>query len=392
MSAIRSPLTVRQKITLAFVGFGIGLALTLGVLGINELLHRHSPGYTAEDTARLKTLFDRNTGSVFMFDPDLSYRLKPNFRGNRHGWWKIRNAPPSSPELGQAGRYPHQTNSLGLLGPDEADPSPTVRKIVFLGDSVLYGEGVTFEETFVSRMKAAAGPATQLFNSGCSGWSTEQELTFFNKYLRRRADWSLVVVVFCLNDLVTHEVCIGQDNGLYSNYAGLGSDPCVQMLEKDLSFPEKLAQAKRLLAIRDSFDASSATSVLNNHHNGFLLAWDSVRWSRYESAVLDPLLYRGNLPPTVVVAIPTPYQAAAAMNHAPDAVTFFPQRRLADYCRKRRIPFIDAAPALLVPDPDSGFLDDTHLTPLGHQRVAEYLWPRIMAIRSDPASRRVKKP
>src|SRR5207249_294185 len=100
--------------------------------------------------------------------------------------------------------FPHATNSRGLLGSAEIDPAPAVGKVVFLGDSVTYGDAVPFENVFVSLMQGLAGPEWQLLNAGTPGWSTHQELRYFDRYLWD-VNWRAVVIVFCLNDLVKFE-------------------------------------------------------------------------------------------------------------------------------------------------------------------------------------------
>ncbi len=80
----------------------------------------------------------------------------------------------------------------------------SVRKILFLGDSVAYGEHVPYEDTFISRIARAAGPAYQLLNTGCPGWSTHQELEAYRKYFSD-IPVEAVVIIFVLNDLLHFE-------------------------------------------------------------------------------------------------------------------------------------------------------------------------------------------
>jgi hypothetical protein len=115
----------------------------------------------------LREKLDDNPRSIFIYDPVVSYRFKPSFRRLRH----------DSPD------HLHLTKSRGILGGEEIDPDPAVRKVLFLDDSVAYGSHASFEEIFIRRMEEAAGNSCQLLNAGCPGWSTHQELEFFRLYL-----------------------------------------------------------------------------------------------------------------------------------------------------------------------------------------------------------------
>lgn len=71
--------------------------------------------------------------------------MKPNFVGARQG----------------ADGYRHQTNSLGLLGPEEISSSEGVQRVLFLGDSVTYGYQVPYEVCFTTLIAARIGTAVR---------------------------------------------------------------------------------------------------------------------------------------------------------------------------------------------------------------------------------------
>lgn len=73
-------------------------------------------------------------------------------------------------------------------------------QVVFLGDSFTWGWGVASGATFVDRVQAAVGDATQVRNRGVNGYGTTQHLVLLRERvleLRPRA----VTLMFCENDV-----------------------------------------------------------------------------------------------------------------------------------------------------------------------------------------------
>jgi lysophospholipase L1-like esterase len=312
------------------------------------LLHR-GRGIVPKDIPRLIDRLDNNPKGIFMYDNVLAYRMKPNFVGRRYF----------------ADNLAHRTNSLGLVGAEEVDPDPAVRKVLFLGDSITYGVGYGEEDTFVDRLNAMVRPGTQVLNAGCYGWGTYQELLFFRDHLAQIA-WFRVILVFCTNDLPKYVWVFDSDDS--------------PRLASQLEVPGAgVIDRARLEAIRRSFSLRQETEPLSWQPNDFLLAWDRSGWKTYEMAVLDPLLERGIGAPKTVVAMPTFFQIESAVRGASPEVVFFPQKRLAEYCARNRIPFIDPSPEIIA-DPDRALLFHDplgHLTPKGHEFMAKLLLGRL---------------
>jgi lysophospholipase L1-like esterase len=67
-------------------------------------------------------------------------------------------------------------NSKGMRGPE---PAPERPKVLFVGDSFTFGEGVRVEDTFPARIERAlaggAGPAPQMINAGVPGYGSQHE-------------------------------------------------------------------------------------------------------------------------------------------------------------------------------------------------------------------------
>lgn len=77
--------------------------------------------------------------------------------------------------------YTHEVrvNSLGLRGPEPAPPQPDERRVLLVGDSLIYGQGVAEEQTVpahLERLGDATGEAWSVFNGGLRAYATHQEL------------------------------------------------------------------------------------------------------------------------------------------------------------------------------------------------------------------------
>ena len=116
-------------------------------------------------------------------------------------------------------------NSYGLRGRevDLLPPLNTIR-ILLLGDSFTYGEGVEEEDTFsnkleellnTSTMKDMAGVRYETINAGVSGYNTHDEYIYLeNRWMAFSPD--LALIVFYLNDAY-------DDSKFYSLITGAGT-------------------------------------------------------------------------------------------------------------------------------------------------------------------------
>jgi lysophospholipase L1-like esterase len=93
---------------------------------------------------------------------------------------------------------------LGFRGPEvSAAPAPGVRRILLVGDSVVFGQGVQEEETVGARLAedlaAATGTAVETVNAGVPGYDTLAEVRLLERVAPLLAPES-VVVGMSLND------------------------------------------------------------------------------------------------------------------------------------------------------------------------------------------------
>lgn len=74
--------------------------------------------------------------------------------------------------------YTHEVrvNSLGLRGPEPSPPQPGERRVLLVGDSLIYGQGVAEDQTVSAHLERLAPGNWAAFNAGLRAYATHQEL------------------------------------------------------------------------------------------------------------------------------------------------------------------------------------------------------------------------
>ena len=168
---------------------------TLGVLELGfrvlDLRGYHEPRTRAWDHALVPD--DQRLPDVgIQYAPSTSFEL--NYDSNPRGYF----------DKNRGLRY--RINNYGFRGPDYplAKP-PGVQRIVLIGDSFAFGEGVRFEETLGERLerrlneRGESAAPVEILNLGVAGASTLAELS----YLRHRGialEPDLILWLYVLND------------------------------------------------------------------------------------------------------------------------------------------------------------------------------------------------
>ncbi|MBI5383431.1 MAG: SGNH/GDSL hydrolase family protein [Verrucomicrobia bacterium] len=102
---------------------------------------------------------------------------------------------------------PVMTDEFGFRGsgtfPRKAERQ---RRIAGLGDSVMFGLGVSHEETFIKRVeyelnRRGSGYSYEAVNTGVPGYNTSQEVILFDSY-RRILEPDLIVIAYTGNDML----------------------------------------------------------------------------------------------------------------------------------------------------------------------------------------------
>ncbi len=373
------PRPVGWKTRLAALTLGLALALLLGEAGARVYLASTAPPETTGGLHRL-------TDEGWIYEPD-----------------------PAHPEI----------SSQGLRDREFAVPAPEgAERVLVLGDSVPYGDGVAPEQAFPRQLEGrlrAARPELEVVNAGVLGWSPWNQLQWF-RARGQSFGAEVVVVAFSLNDVTNPRL------HWYTRSAALGvvpddaiPDPADDRdrvlplleeiwgpLEMARSHPSPLRRSRlyclldrRLggqgalerhqASLREGTTASHGGREWPTYLTGedtlgldVLLDVGSPQWRWLDATwgeLFDAIEAAGARP--VLLSLPVAFQLE-------EGYPFRPQDQVAAWARRRGVPFVDPLPTLrdhptwdVFLGEQSGYLDIWHLTPLGHELVAAALVPAV---------------
>jgi lysophospholipase L1-like esterase len=116
--------------------------------------------------------------------------------------------------FGPSGRVDYRINQLRFRGEEiSVEKPPGVRRILCLGDSFTFGEGVREEDAWPQRLGRLAGPGTQVINAGVQGYSLDDEATHLFLYGRKLMP-DVVVIGFFMNDAMTFEATVSGETNM----------------------------------------------------------------------------------------------------------------------------------------------------------------------------------
>lgn len=372
-------MSVRARLGRVGLNAGVSLLVVGMILGAGELLARirYNPGAIA---AR----------RLFEYDSEKVYRLRPGYEGSFAG-------------------VPVRTNSRGYRDREfSATPAPGVHRILAIGDSVTFGHGVPAEETFPKKLEARLaalepGERFEVVNTAAPGNAPFQEYVDLERGLDLEP--GAVIVQFTLNDVI-------EPYRKYRRFGGSGYDyhmvsdvgaahefmtshSALYLLLSDIIRVARLgavsASAQRRAAQREEL-YSVESLVKRKDDPAIRRAWDLTL------ADSARMVERCRSARIACIWIVTPFRfqhTLAASGDEPQAV----MRRFAE---EHRLPFVDVLPELRAraerawrstgthPSVAAGeasyqqvwstyFMDDDHLTPLGHELVADLLAPVVIA-------------
>ncbi|HET9482132.1 MAG TPA: GDSL-type esterase/lipase family protein [Candidatus Polarisedimenticolia bacterium] len=159
----------------------LACAVSLATLGLAELALR----FTAHRLLRPNEWL--TLGQIFRkVDPPMGFSLEPD----------------STQLLVSGGAYTFRAkiNAMGLRDIEHSrEPAPGVPRVLVLGDSFMYGQGVAMDRTLPRRLQEHL-PGTEVINAGIPGYDLGQEYLYYRERMRAyRPD--LVLLGFFINDL-----------------------------------------------------------------------------------------------------------------------------------------------------------------------------------------------
>lgn len=133
-----------------------------------------------------------NIGTVIQFDPQLGWSLKPG-------------AYLRSVDNKRGFDYRIRVNSRGMR---EREFSPikksAAKRILLVGDSITFGTGVEAERRFSNFMNRALGEDIEVLNGGVCGWGTDQELIYYESFVRDLNPDIVILSMTMANDVINN--------------------------------------------------------------------------------------------------------------------------------------------------------------------------------------------
>lgn len=310
------------------------------------------------------------------------------------------------------------TNSQGFRDRERTfERAPGVPRVLALGDSITWGAGVGYDETFTALLEGtlrAAAPGAEVINVGVPGWGPHEEFHLLKVYgIKLQPD--LVLLDFFVGNDIQNErwedtnlarilVVAGQSYYVHSNgnrvHDLLGLDRW--FLYHDLNYLIKVGagRLRRAGEPREGGTPAGETAPLVSraHYVKAIRERDDIylkadsplfqeHWRRTLATLAEIRDYlKSRNVPLVLVLIPDHVQLdrelqrefLSVIGAAPEQYDFEkPQRLLRDWCANNGVRLLDLLPVFQA-DADPRrfyFTNDYHLTAAGHQMAAGAIAP-----------------
>ena len=262
-------------------------------------------------------------------------------------------------------------SSLGIRHREiPPDKPPGLFRVVVLGDSVAFDT-----DGFVTLLRNRSGAIrtgeVEVVNAAIPGYTTYQERTLLERdLLAVKPD--LVILQFCLND--NHRflhMLTKSGKWLITPEAERvvepeGQGPLARVLQSSQLIREVRLRLLNGLGFPNRFPWDSRAD--------FAAAWQDRTWPDVEEhvrAMHDLLSALGAR--FAVIAVPFEPQFQQKLLERDKDYTLKPQRKLSEICARLEVPLLDLYKAFLAKRDRALFRDGIHLTPAGHEMVAEQL-------------------
>lgn len=260
-----------------------------------------------------------------------------------------------------------RTNSLGLRD-GEIPPKPTgERRVIFLGDSVVFGSRLPQDETLPQLLQRAIGAGARVINAGVEGYTTFQELHLL-RHVGLKTEPDFVIVGFVWNDVYEHFRTMRRFGG-DGNYMGIATQSIGEgvgrwLLKSAALTQIALWQARTRKTTKSEYSAAGlnydVSEIFKSPPEPHIeKAWDDTL---AQLAALRDLAAANGLP-MMVVLFPYDMQFNPATPHP-----LAPNERMREFCRANEIVCYDLYDVFAAAPDRSGLYlpgDGTHLSPDG---------------------------
>ena len=366
--------------------FGGGLLCLLATLVLYEIALRlfFPPPQLVDirkflDPAALRSAADSKRSGSYVLETETGRRLRPNMRVEfSHNFTSGLDVTV-------------ETNSLGYRNRELAAKS--VKRILFLGDSITLSEYLQDADTFVRQVETLSAGRTEpleTVNAGIFGESVQTYRTVLGE-TGLSIEPDLVVVGLYLNDFQSSRYLklfhppefLGESwaaNYLFhifsKKYAKL-TRPSEQWQENMQVNPIELQEWSHRVACcffemeGDGADASEFAKLVVERIDDWGGAWSEGAWDRMGKTLVEMqvMLDRAHVP-MVIVLFPVSYQVEN------ERLFDFPQRKAAALAKKMGVPLLDMLPLLRKEKSRSRerlFYDQCHPTPYANRVIAEHI-------------------
>jgi len=267
-----------------------------------------------------------------------------------------------------------RTNTLGLRGEELAPRSSERVRVLLLGDSLIYGQGVADADTVPRLLEDAAGEqgrALEAVNGGVRAYATHQELALLEE-LGPTIDPDLVVVCWYWNDIEERDVAATHTRLLASGPVPFDTGA---PMRGRVWWRWRVLQVLRASALLMEFhDRLKARDAMPPDAAAVDAAF--VRLGGYLDRLAIWCEERGA---TLALAVMPEAQLATGATH-PAAVL---QNRALELARSKGIPALDLGPAIHAATARLGRLPvlayDGHYDPAGNRALAYGLYEFLEA-------------
>lgn len=310
------------------------------------------------------------------------------------------------------------TNAQGFRDRERTfERAPGVPRVLALGDSMTWGAGVSYDETFTAlleRSLQATRPGAEVINVGVPGWGPHEEFHLLKVYGIKLQPDIVLLDFFVGNDIQNERwedtnlsrilVVAGQSYYVHSNgnrvHDTLGPDRWFLYHDLNYLITVGASRLRRAGEPRAGGTPAGETAPLVSraHYVKAIRERDDIyrkadsplfeeHWKRTLATLVELRDYlKDRNVPLVLVLIPDHVQLDRALQReflavigaAPDRYDFEkPQRLLRDWCANNGVRLLDLLPEFQA-DADPGrlyFTNDYHLTAAGHRLTAKAIVP-----------------
>lgn len=291
-------------------------------------------------------------------------------------------------------------NALGLRGPDLPEGAGGELRVLFLGDSMVAGFEVEYEQTYVAllghELSRRLGRPVRTINAGVRGYGTDQYYLYFVE--RGRALGADVVVVFHsgndpADNRTLHETrrpfgkgaLVPEAGGLRRVGIPVPQYPVCE--EVTLEADYQVARGNTLgfhLACRAQmalFDHSALFSfvTISVPWNSSLLTRLYFAGNAHKEVLADPNVARNAHTQAISLALAREIRASGATPIWTGGPEDLEQQLVLAELEREGVRVRDLGEVWYEDPRKVRFLHDAHFNPVGHQRVVEILAPEIEA-------------